>query len=760
LKKKIDDNIKENLEYIGLDLNKIPEILKEYEPLSFRPNRSSGEKRYYQYKYVPIKDIEILLSPTNRLDDLVDRYKKAIHISSYLNPDNEENMIKHITFLNMLKKVKKEDIEKIDKEQKVLNKAIPFKVKYPNNYLWQIYYSEVDDRYFAIVPTEDTEYSTFFYILKKQIEKKRTGKIFVPISGVEYTNKYLKKSEYTELENYLWLFTKDWPYIYDVYDKNDELSIYITGETEITDKIKSSYRIKLTDEKEASKFYKLVKTLFILQTELPRYFKFETNIGKSGELKIEFNGKEITYDNLLEFIKEEYQKLIQLEKQNKKDLKTYNKKNETLKEISVKLELEYLEKEKQISTYLKCKKSFIGKFKYFIKYKKKTTLKYIDENKREKIMESVIQNDKKEINFGKGEENHTLEELLNKYKEYAEKETELQNLIKDINSLILKNKNMIKKIENAIKYIEEIDKHKKSIFEFWKYSNKDEILELEEGEKEEINVKKISTIFNYEDDKENFGQALDSIQRKKLTNEELDSIFMTTTKELDMINKIKTEQKIMVKELNEKIKILKEEMSEERLLTENEEFDMFGTLITDDKKIKKISNKEHREKSRDKFKILDITKKTTKMDYKEKIQEIIDNITRATQKIESDRDIVIYKASVNENLNKDEINIFNINSKDEIEKALGQAETMNLFKINLKRGTNLIGYSNIVFFENSSKTLPVGMDLSDNILVDLSKVNLKEIKRKQIRIVDFEKGDADILKEKIREVSFVEYETE
>ena len=34
---------------------------------------------------------------------------------------------------------------------------------------------------------------------------------------------------------------------------------------------------------------------------------------------------------------------------------------------SVKLEKEYLEKEKTISTYLECKKTFFGKVKYFFK---------------------------------------------------------------------------------------------------------------------------------------------------------------------------------------------------------------------------------------------------------------------------------------------------------------------------------------------------------------------------------------------------------
>ena len=108
----------------------------------------------------------------------------------------------------MLEEVKIEEIEKIEKEQQTINKKIPFKVRYSGNYLWQIYYAEATDQYFMIVPTEDKDYSTFFYVLKKQIEKKKAGKIFVPISNAEYTRELLNKTEIQSLENYLWLFTK------------------------------------------------------------------------------------------------------------------------------------------------------------------------------------------------------------------------------------------------------------------------------------------------------------------------------------------------------------------------------------------------------------------------------------------------------------------------------------------------------------------------------------------------------------------------
>ena len=51
----------------------------------------------------------------------------------------------------------------------------------------------------------------------------------------------------------------------------------------------------------------------------------------------------------------------------------------------------------------------------------------------------------------------------------------------DINAMELKITNLTKKIENAELYINEIEKHKKSIFEFWKFTNKDEISTLTQG---------------------------------------------------------------------------------------------------------------------------------------------------------------------------------------------------------------------------------------------------------------------------------------
>ena len=284
----------------------------------------------------------------------------------------------------MLDEVKIEEIEKVEQEQQLINKKIPFKVRYSGNYLWQIYYSEVTDQYFMIVPTEDKDYSTFFYVLKKQIEKKTAGKIFVPISNVDYSRELLNKTEIQSLENYLWLFTKDWPSIYEVYDKSGKISLQIVGETEIYGKIKSDYKVKLSNKIEATKFFKLVKALFIIQSELSNYYQFETRIDKQGSLKFYYNDKLMKYDELSDWLNIEYQKLFDLEKNAISQNNSLQGKLLKLKRQAQDLDIEYLSKEKQISTYLECKKTFFGKVKYFFKYSgKKSKIKKNQETEEE-----------------------------------------------------------------------------------------------------------------------------------------------------------------------------------------------------------------------------------------------------------------------------------------------------------------------------------------------------------------------------------------
>ena len=607
-KKEQDAEILEKLEYIGLNLDKIPENLKKFKPLQFVFPKNSNEKQQYkQYKFIPVKDIQILLSPTNRLDDLKEKYRKAMPLSEYLDSKSEENALRYITFLDMLRKVKIEDIQKIELEQEKLSKQLPFKVKFEGNYLWQIYYSEVTDKYFMLVPTKDSNYSTFFYLLKKKLEKSKTSKIFVPVMGVNYSKNFYSGAEIEDIENFLWVLTHDWPMIYEVFDKQDNISMQILGETAVFDNIKSQYKIKLNTGTEAKRLYKLLKAMFILQTELPNYFEFKTKISEDGELEFYLDEEKIEYTKLAKFVKNQFAKGEKRKVAISERIIKDSSRLENLKQEGSLLDIEFIEKEKQISTFLECKKTFFGKFKYYFKYSKKNKkTKIKKDNFQEKKSKSIKV--KEEMYKAKDlKDKYTIEELIESYKELEELDVKLKNIIMDINAVKLKNKNMKKKIENASAYIQEIDSHKKSIFEFWKYSNKDEMSSLPEGEEEEINIeKKPKKEFDYKEDIELLGKSLDKIQLKNLSKEERESIFIATTNLIDILNKVKLNE-VMPKEIEASLKELKKQQKEFEIL-ENMDDDENEIFIKNIKE--ELKSEENKQNMRDKFKILEIEKGT------------------------------------------------------------------------------------------------------------------------------------------------------
>ena len=281
--KKTND-IEKNLEYLNLDLNNIPAILNRSTETEMIPARNYEEKKYKVYKYVPISKIKILLTQANRLNTIQEKVKKASSLYSYLVPEDEDGILKHTIFLKMIQEMNIKEIENLESEQERLNIEIPFKVKYKENYLWQIYYSEYTKNYYMLAPIEDMDCSCLFYLIKEQIEFEKTGndkKIFVPISYLDYSRKYFTKSQSTDLEKYLFEFTKDWPLMYEVYDKEENMSFQIVGNTEVYEKVNSIYKVKLDTEEEATKFYKLVKALFILETEFPNRYKFDVKIAEN-----------------------------------------------------------------------------------------------------------------------------------------------------------------------------------------------------------------------------------------------------------------------------------------------------------------------------------------------------------------------------------------------------------------------------------------------------------------------------------------------
>ena len=757
-KKEKIEGIEDKLEYLGLELDNIPKKLKEFEPLEFRVSRFYDEKQYRQYRYIPVQDLQILLSPTNRLEELGEKYKKASPLYEYLDNEKEENILKYTTFLNMLKSFNIEDVENVEKEQNNLNREIPFKVKYQGNYLWQIYYSEISDKYFMIVPIADTDYSTFFYILKKKIENKKNDKIFVPISLVDYEGEILKKDEIKDLENYLWLFTKDYPTIYEVWNKKGEVSLNIIGETELFDKIKTLYRVKLESIRDASKFYKLVKALFILQTELPHYYKFEKNIDENGMLRFYLENSNIEYNTLPEFIMQQYFKSVSLKNKTSEDLEDFKIKLKNLQNESKALEEEYMSKEKQITTFLECKKTFFGKVKYFFKFSKKVTKGKDEKAKKTKEIETK---NVKHHNFEKfkiEKRNYTLYELEQSFKELEEKEEIVNNIVMDINALKLKNKNLKKKIENASNYIEEINKHKKSIFEFWKYSNKDAVATLEEGEEEEFNVKKLEKVFDYEDDFEGFGMEADKFQRNKFTDSELDSIFVASTDILPLLNRmnLKIAENKEISEKLKKMKLLREKEDFEE--DEEEDFNIFGRIKQTNNKERTIGSRTHREQPRDRIEILEIQKGTRGIELKRHLENILKDVKKALEKNELKEDMYVYKSSP-EKLEFNTIESVSLNAEEELNQFLKKnkkSDKVYLYKIKLPKGTNYIALTNIIYYDNKNMTLPLGMNLSTNILIDLSKLDIEEKKSRELNKLQFEDDEDDFSKIIIKNINLNE----
>ena len=762
----------ENLKYIGLNLDKLPAFLQKYEGLNFRPSNSYDDTVYKVYKYVNIKEIEILITPENRLTDIKQRYKLSSPICEYLDSENEENIEKFAKFIKMVTTMDKTRIEEIAKEQEELNEKIPFEVKYPNNFIWQIYYSDYAKKYFMLVPTEEQDNNALFYLLKEQIASVRARKpryIFTPISHLEYSGNFLSKSEIDDMENYLWYFTKEWPNIYEIFDKDNNLFIKIVGQTNIYEKIRTTYSITLYTKEEALELYKLLKAMFILATGAREEYQFTTKINKDGNIEFWNNNTKIEYSKLADFIKVEYVEKIDKLKYEEKEKKELKRKLDKFKIIIEDLTQEYLLRQKQIATFLECKKTFFGRVRYFFKKKKdekviiKPEKRTINEEKKDETLDALYELKKQ----------YTIEDLINICTKLEEVKKENSNLTLDLKAIETKKEILSKKIDNADLYIKEIDKHKKSIFEFWKFTSKDEMQTLSEAEEKEENQKaRMKRYFDYDEDMEDLGKKMDELQRRKLSKNETDAMFAikyvpNSFKELE--ENIEMEEKSTELEdkktrgrrkkestaIEEDLKKLKQEYQNDIKIINAKDFDIFGGLVEDKTKIKSINNVKHREIEKDKYKVLNINMDTNIEAYRENVHGYLQLIKEALNKIQAPYDMSVY--CLNNKKSIEGIHIFNINPKTAIEQELKTKKSkIQLCKINIKENTPAVFYTNIMFYDNFNKTLPVGMNLSTEVLLDTNKLNLKFAKEESF-YVNYKVDEFDF---NTKEIVVYEYDVE
>lgn len=722
------EKLQKKLEYIGLDFDNIPEFLRNTENIDFIPEKSYSEETYRVYKYVPINDIQIIFTKANRMNSIQEKYKSISPIYSYLVPENEEDIIKHSTFLKMLQTVEIEEIEEISEQQDKLNNEIPFLIKYDKNYLWEIYYSNHLHKYFMLVTTEDKEYESFFYVLREQLKNRnKDKKIFVPITYMDYSNNLLTKDEFKDLEKYVLKFTSEWPMIYEIYDKDGHPSIQICGKTVVYGKLESIYKIKLDNKEIATKFFKLIKALFILETEFPHDYKFDIQISQNGGLELVYNSKIITYEILGNFIKEEYKKKSEYLRILKKEEKILKEVLDNLKRVESEREKEYLLKQNQVATYLKCRKTFFGKVRYFFKGKLKEEI-----NNRLELPEPKIEINEEEIKQEYEKDFYTIEDLIKLCKELNEISNTVKDIKMDKTALEIKNNQLKVKINNATKFIEEIDSHRKSIFEFWRFANKDNGLALESGtieEKKEEKNKISELYFDYIEDIEEITVRIDELQRKILSKEDTDNIFLAVTKFLNPMNAIKSgKQYNFTAELED----IKNDLRSIELLFGKEEFDIFGSSVEDKTKIDIIKNKKHRENKKVEHKILKINKETDTIEFVSYLHGIINSLDKVYEKNNLGIKLNVYQVS-EKSLNIDGYGIFNINPQNALRKIKNEP-IINLYTIHLKSTSPAIGLSNIIYYDNFNETLPIGMDISDEVLLDISKLDLELKRQKLFRI--------------------------
>lgn len=735
--------LQENLEFLGLDLEKLPKFIVDATMPAFNTSRLNNDKDLKVYKFVPISEIEILITPCLRSDDIQKKYAEALPLKCFLNGDGDEEEVAFFkTFSKIVRNMTKEEIEKVAKMQEEFAGKEPFKVKYNRDHLWQIYYSAEADKYFMLVCTKEQTYAEFLYLLKTQIEfnKKRSKvspKIYVPINYMGYSEQILQKREITDIENYLWLFTRNWPLIFEVYNDKNEVSLQVVGETFVYRNIKSSYKMVLDSTEEAIKFYKLLKALFILQTEIKGQYSFETRINSGNGLSLYLSKVEITFNTLTNFIKNEFL-LADYEIKNKnKEMIEVQKKLVDLKEKVKEKEEEYLQKQKEISTYLECKKTFIGKVKYFFKSSKKEKRKITFSDRQENEENSNLDVTTTPIKtLTEEKEFYTIEDLVTIYSLHEKAEKNYKNLKQDSKALELKLENITSKVRNANQYIEEIDKHKRSIFDFWKFANKDEKLSIEmaddKDQENDQNAPKKS--FDFDMDFEKIGEEADQIQRKKLSNEENDSAYIAQTELLYYINMVRL-NKIVKYDLEDILFELKEEFNEDRFVIASETFDIFGNISENNQKIKYIGSRSHRETEKNKFKIMNINKKIDVFDFTEKMQSIVNFLEGAIPKITSFYDMSLYKlVPISKNVEQDEFEIYNMNIENELEEYEDKDEgAYNLICLNYKEGMPLLYYTNAMFYDNVNKTLPLGMNLSSRVLIDNKRLEFVLVNKTKFR---------------------------
>ena len=214
------------------------------------------------------------------------------------------------------------------------------------------------------------------------------------------------------------------------------------------------------------------------------------------------------------------------------------------------------------------------------------------------------------------------------------------------------------------------------------------------------------------------------------------------------------------REISEKLKKMKLARAKGEDLEDDDDdiFNIFGRLRQTNNKERTIGNKTHREQPRDRMEILGVKKETKGIELKRSLESVIKDLKTAIRKNSLKEDMYVYKAS-SEKLEFNTFEDVSLNSEEELNNFLKEEKNIDkiyLYKIKLPKDTNYIAFTNIIFFDNKNMTLPLGMNLSSKILVDLSNLTISEEKTRKLNKLQFEEEDYDFSNIIIKNISLNE----
>lgn len=733
--KTVDDKLK----YIGLNIKEIPNFFKNNKVKECILSKEYRDTTCKVYKYVDVNDIQIFITSAKTLEKIENKCKNTKSIYEYIRDELLCNK-----FLQMVENINIEDLMELENEQNRFDISYPYNISYKNSFKWHVFYCEASKKYMMLVSSNEKASEAMFLLLKKQIQSNKdnvTIKIYIPIINEGYSEKFLTNSQITDIENYLWFFTKRWPSVYEVVDIYGNRSMHIIGKTLIYENIESYYKIVLKDKKVAIEKYELLKELFLISSNLREEYKFEIKINESGMFQIFFKEQEISLNKMEQFLNEQVEEKIDrvheiIEKIESLENELVQKKQEldTVNE-------EYNQKQKQIVTFLQCKRTFLGRFKYFFK-----------SNKKHKRINKIFQVQKVELlkddevndEVYNRKEFYYIEDLLAVCNILSKKSDMYKANKKEFKSITEKIEILKQKIKNADLFINEIESHKHSIFEFWKFTNKDLPNELTEAEKLPNDKKNNpQESFNFLRDIENLEKEMDNMQLDKLSKNEMDAIFIVK----DYINVLDILcKKEIQKEEEEYIKqVLENEKQEFENQKKNQNVIYFDSTQNMNLHIKE----ERKNLKKDKYKILNFGSDIKIEDFKNQLLKTKKILEKAYNKIKIPYNIPVY--SILQNNQMYEWSLASLDLQEEIKKQ--EDINIDIIKYNIPKESSMLFYTNHVIYSNN-ENVKYGMDKEKQVLLYLNNFELS-LKGKIRERISLQKNDNENV---IKTIKIYEYD--